>query len=168
MSIAILSPDGKRLATASSDKTAKVWDLDSGAEVMTLSGHSDEVFAAVFSPDGTRLATSAADRSVKFWDARTGEELLTFKGQSDRYVNVAFSPDGTRLVSARANRVTIWNAPAGRKTALLRGHSELVLRQNSAPTALESPPRPATDSQNLECTHRRRNANACRPRTGGP
>ena len=59
------SPDGTRLATASWDKTAKVWEVSSGREVLTLSGHTDKVSGIAFSPDGTRLATASHDRTVR-------------------------------------------------------------------------------------------------------
>jgi WD40 repeat protein len=59
------SPDGKRLATASLDKTAKVWDVSSGQESLTLTGHTDGLRGVSFSPDGKRLATASADGTVR-------------------------------------------------------------------------------------------------------
>ncbi len=76
------SPDGKRLATASDDKTAKVWDAESGKELLTLRGHSGYVYGVAYSPDGKRLATASADQTAKVWDAETGKELLTLRGHS--------------------------------------------------------------------------------------
>jgi WD40 repeat protein len=65
------SPDGKRLATASSDRTA-VWDAESGKELLTLGGHADFVSGVAFSSDGKRLATASGDRTVQVYalDAR--------------------------------------------------------------------------------------------------
>ena len=60
-------PDGQRLATASKDNTAKVWEAQSGKELLTLRGHSGSVFAVAFSPDGKRLATASADASVQVY-----------------------------------------------------------------------------------------------------
>jgi WD40 repeat protein len=53
------SPDGKRLATGSYDKTAKIWDLDSAKALTTLEGHTDIVWNVAFSPDGKRFATGS-------------------------------------------------------------------------------------------------------------
>jgi WD40 repeat protein len=63
------SPDGKRLASASSDQTVKVWDAGSGHELLTVKGHTVEVSSVAFSPDGRRLASASWDKTVKIWDA---------------------------------------------------------------------------------------------------
>src|SRR5438874_2041157 len=62
------SPDGKRLASASEDKTVKVWDAENGKEVLTLKGHDDDVLSVTWSPDGKRLASASLDKTVKVWD----------------------------------------------------------------------------------------------------
>ena len=59
------SPDGKRLATASWDKTAKVWDAASGQELLTLKGHTGMVISVAWSPDGKRLATASDDKTAR-------------------------------------------------------------------------------------------------------
>ena len=94
------SPDGTRLATASRDQTAKVWDASSGRELLTLAGHTSWVVGVAFSPDGTRLATASADKTAKVWDASSGRELLTLAGHTALVRNIVFSPDGTHLATA--------------------------------------------------------------------
>ena len=77
------SPDGKRLATGSDDKTAKVWDAASGQELLTLRGHDRAVESVAWSPDGKRLATGSDDKTAKVWDAASGQELLTLRGHDE-------------------------------------------------------------------------------------
>jgi len=59
--------DGKRLATASVDKTVKVWDAVNGQELLTLRGHTDQVYGVAYSPDGKRLATASADETLQIY-----------------------------------------------------------------------------------------------------
>ena len=61
------SPDSKRLVSGSLDKTAKVWELETGRELLTLNGHHDEVTGVEFSSDGQRIVTSGRDGEVRVW-----------------------------------------------------------------------------------------------------
>jgi WD40 repeat protein len=115
------SPDGKRLASGSSDHTVKLWDAVTGQELTTLKGHGAWVFSVAFSPDGKRLASGGSDRTVKIWDAFTYQELATLKGHGTVVFSVAFSPDGKRLASGSGDRtVRLWNA-ATENEVLARG-----------------------------------------------
>jgi WD40 repeat protein len=62
------SPDGRLLATASNDKTARVWDPAAGEHLRTLTGHTSVVRAVAFSPDGRLLATASEDCTARVWD----------------------------------------------------------------------------------------------------
>jgi WD40 repeat protein len=65
----VFSPDGRILASASSDHTVRLWDYDTRQPLgLPLTGHTDEVFAVAFSPDGRTLASSGKDENVWIWD----------------------------------------------------------------------------------------------------
>jgi WD40 repeat protein/serine/threonine protein kinase len=64
------SPDSRRIATSSDDRTVKLWDTESGREVLTLRGHTASVLCAAFSPEGDRLVSGSVDRTARVWDAR--------------------------------------------------------------------------------------------------
>ncbi len=64
------------MLTASKDQTAKVWDARTGAEVLSLEGHTGPVLSASFNPDGSRVVSASMEESATIWDARTGAEVL--------------------------------------------------------------------------------------------
>ncbi|HEX3658586.1 MAG TPA: protein kinase [Pirellulales bacterium] len=118
------SPDRQRLASASYDKTVKVWDAATGQEMLTLKGHTLPVYSVAFSPDGQRLASASRDKSIKVWDAATGQETLSLKGHTGWVWGVAFSPDGRRVASASLDKtVKVWDATTGQETLTLKGHT---------------------------------------------
>src|SRR5215467_12636825 len=88
------SPNGRYVATGSYDKTAKIWDAATGAEIITLRGHDATVEAVRFSPDGKILATGSYDSTVKLWDWAAGRERATFRGHTNMIRSLAFAPDG--------------------------------------------------------------------------
>ena len=127
VSSVIFSHDSTRLASASDDKTVKIWDATTGACIATLEGHSNIVNSVVFSHDSTRLASASDDETVKIWDATTGACIETLEGHSDRVFSVVFSPDSHRLASASDDRtVQIWDATTGACIATLEGHTKSV------------------------------------------
>jgi WD40 repeat protein len=82
---AAFSPDGKRIVTASSDKTARLWDAD-GKPIGELQGHTDAVYSAAFSPDGKRIVNASEDNTARLWAifANTQELVLHAKAAIPR------------------------------------------------------------------------------------
>ena len=124
---AAFSPDGKRIVTASRDRTARIWDADTGRSIAVLRGHRREVMSASFDRDGTLVVTSSADGTAVLWDARTARIVAVLRGHEAAVVSAAFSPDDTRIVTASWDRTArLWDAKSGREIAVLRGHEGLL------------------------------------------
>ncbi|MBD2778138.1 CHAT domain-containing protein [Iningainema tapete] len=115
---------GGIIATASGDKTVKLWKSD-GTLLTTLNDHSDKVYAVAFSPDSQMIATGSGDNTVKLWK-RDGTLLRTLNGHSDSVYGVAFSRDGNIIATGSGdNTVKLWK-PDGTLLGTLNGHSEKV------------------------------------------
>jgi len=120
------SPDGRRLASWSWDKTVKIWDTASGNKLLDL---QQGAFTSVtFSPDSRRLASFAGDdRTVKIWEIATGQELLALKGNASGVTSAVFSPDGQRLASGSYDDgVRIWDSTTGKELLELKAHTGAI------------------------------------------
>ncbi|MBE9057164.1 WD40 repeat domain-containing protein [Sphaerospermopsis sp. LEGE 08334] len=98
------SCDGKILASAGNDKTVKLWNVETGEELKTLTGHSEAVYSVAFSPNGQILASSSQDKTVKLWVVDSGVEISSVKCADDGVYSVAFSPDGKVLAAGSADK----------------------------------------------------------------
>jgi WD40 repeat protein len=114
LSAARLSPDGQRVVTASTDKSAQLWDAHTGAPVGQPMVHADFVHDAEFNADGSLLVTATRDREARVFDGRDGRPV-TDKLRHHAHVRTAsFSPDGLRVITASRDRTTrIWDARTG-------------------------------------------------------
>jgi len=99
---AVLSPDGRVLATAQAyqGSTIQLWDFPTRQPLAILEGHTGEVLDLDFGADGRLLASASADQTVRIWDVVTRKEVRRFLGHKTGTMSVEFSPDGRRLYSA--------------------------------------------------------------------
>ena len=135
------SPEGNIIATASKDKTAKLWSLD-GKEITTLQGHEALVSKVRFSPTGKIIATASWDGTVKLW-TREGKLVTTLKENNkklDSVYGLDFSPDGQTIFTADSGgNVKIWTIK-GELIKSFKAHNQTILNLSFAPSApLDAP-----------------------------
>jgi WD40 repeat protein len=92
------SPDGKTIATASWDNTARLWNLQ-GQLIQEFKGHQGEVNSVSFSPDGKTIATASWDNTARLWNLQ-GQLIQEFKGHQGLVDSVSFSPNGKTIATA--------------------------------------------------------------------
>jgi WD40 repeat protein len=110
----VFSPDGRALASCSNDKTARLWDSETGHALHILEGHTSDVNAVLFSPDGRSLASCSIDATVRLWDRETGRTLHILEGHTGAVISIVFSPDGRTLASCSMDgTVRLWIEEGG-------------------------------------------------------
>jgi WD40 repeat protein len=97
------SPDGQLVASASWDRTVRLWEAATGTCRSTLEGHSDYVRAVAFSPDGQLVASASWDKTVRLWEAATGSCHSTLTSPSGYISHMTFSSDGRVLYTNGGN-----------------------------------------------------------------
>jgi WD40 repeat protein len=123
---AVYSVDGKRLVTAGSDGTARIWGAETTKLELVIPGRVARYFAS-FSPDGKRVVLADGDGQLEVCDARTGAVKRLFTGHSNVVYRARYSADGARIVSAgKDGTARIWDAERGALLATLAPHGNEV------------------------------------------
>jgi len=118
-------PGGKRLLTASIDRTLRLWDVKTG-ETVTVLTHSEDrtgqVYAAAVSPDGRRALSAGRDGRLMEWDLATGAVLTTIPAHDKIIWAARFAPDGRFALTASADESTaVWHLETGDRIGLRAG-----------------------------------------------
>ena len=118
---------GQTIASASEDRTVRLWNVSTGESLRILHGHTGMVSSVTFSPDGQIVASGSADLTVRLWDVNTGQCLKIFSGHNHQVRSVAFSPDGQTIASASDDQtIRLWQVSTGQVLRVLSGHTSPV------------------------------------------
>jgi U3 small nucleolar RNA-associated protein 13 len=122
-----VAPNDKFFATGSQDKTAKLWNVDTGEQIGVFKGHKRGVWCARFSPVDQVLATSSGDKTVKIWSLKDFTCLKTFEGHTNSVLRVDFLTAGMQLLSAGSDGlVKVWTIKSNECASTLDNHTEKV------------------------------------------
>ncbi len=128
------SHNGRLIATASEDRSTKIWDVDTGQQIRTLRHGNEPPTGVAFSRDGTRFATASFYGTVTVWETSTGKKISKFLGHDAPIGGLAFHPDGDRLVSAGEDgTVRIWFAETGHELLFIKGFPGVEPRVGFSP-----------------------------------
>ncbi len=131
---ASFSPDSRLVVTASTNNTARVWEVASGRPVGASLRHADTVWAASFSPNGRWVVTASADKTARVWDAASGRPVGEPLRHADRVTAASFSPDGRWVVTASDDHTArVWDAASGRPVGEPLRHADRVTAASFSP-----------------------------------
>lgn len=123
-------PKGTILASASRDRTAKLWDTAKGTCVKTLRGHKDWLNSVCFSPDGQRAVTGAWDYHVKHWNLRLAEDEINppaLQAHDGPVSAVRYINNGQHFISSGGDgKLVVWDASSGSIITQLTGHNQRI------------------------------------------
>jgi WD40 repeat protein/serine/threonine protein kinase len=131
---ASFSPDGKWVAAASVDHTARVWDAANGQAIGEPMRHDGEVNSVVFSPDGKLVVTASSDGTARLWESRSGKPVGEAMRHDGRVNSAVFSPDEQWVVTASDDGTARqWEAATGKPVGQPMRHDGFVFNAGFSP-----------------------------------
>jgi WD40 repeat protein len=130
------SPDGKKIASASADKTVQIWNATSKTPILVYRNHTKPVSALAWSPDGSRIVSGSWDTTVQVWNVQSGRKFSTYRGYSREVSTVAWSPDGKYIASGSWDTtIQVRQAESGSRLFTYQGHTGPVHTVVWSPTS---------------------------------
>lgn len=131
------APDNRRIASASADRTAHIWNAGSKNPTIIYREHAKQVVALAWSPDGSRVASGSWDTTVQVWNPQNGKRYFTYRGFGGEVSSVAWSPNNTYIAAGSWDTtVQVRQASTGSKLYTYTGHSGPIYAVAWAPTGL--------------------------------
>ncbi|MDJ0516337.1 MAG: WD40 repeat domain-containing protein, partial [Trichodesmium sp. MO_231.B1] len=119
--------DGTKIVSGSDDNTVRVWDANTGKEIVKILQHQGKVWSVAFNYDGTKIISGSDDKTVRVWDANTGEQIGEDLQHQGKVKSVAFNHDGTKIVSGSDDKtVRVWDANTGKEIVKILQHQGTV------------------------------------------
>jgi WD40 repeat protein/class 3 adenylate cyclase len=121
------SPDGSRIASATWDGSARIWDVATGKTELVLTNPLWYITDVAFSPDGSRILSASPDGTARVWNATSGDLVTTLSGHTGEVRSIAYSPDGTRIATGSSEGIArVWDSATGEPIMSLAGHTGAV------------------------------------------